>query len=334
MKKALLFLLSVGSFIASYAQPTIHAADVNPVIGDTIKLFFYNGAINTGQIYANALWDFSTLSTQYPTITSHYIAPDSTFNAALFPNANLCDYDSVHATCYYYYADSTRFSYIGTASSNSNHIDEIYLNPQATYRYPLTYNTHYTDSVSEIRVYQNGSSMDSAIIRGKADWNVVGYGTLILPSGTFNNVLKVVITDTQTIQRPPTPNLITRYFTETCWFYPGIHTPILDTYNGGTYYLAGTPTAVNEIVAKKYNVSCFPNPAQENINLRFELKQPGDVSVKVMAANGAVVLNQSEHYGQPGTVTIPLNVNQLPAGVYIADLNISGMHISQQFIKN
>lgn len=338
MKKILLLLLSAGFFAASFAQPVVHGYDVNPVIGDTIVLNSYNSPLNYGANGANQTWDFSTLAAQYPIMSWHYISPVGTFNAASFTNANLCAYDSVNKLCFYYYADSSRLNYIGQASSFDTNVYEQYYNAQATYRFPLTYNTHYSDTFSELYISQVLGTVptivDTVTITGLSDWNVVGYGTLILPSGAFNNTLKMVITNSDTFYNHRTHNLSIKNFTEVCWFYPGIHTPLLDCFNSRATFLAGTPTAINEIVGRKYKVSCFPNPAQSTVNIGFELKQPCDVTVQVVAANGAVVLKQETRYNQSGTATMPLNIAPLAPGLYVADLNISGVHISQQFIKN
>ncbi|PZF74446.1 T9SS type A sorting domain-containing protein [Taibaiella soli] len=351
MKKTLLFLLSVASFIGVYAQPVIHGYDVNPVPGETIEIKSKNNqSLNLGANGANQAWDFSNLSqTQgyINTITSAYSSPVGTPGAFSFPDANLrIQYNPSDTIYYYYNADSSSYKYLGYGDTSGGAIGWV-TNPRSVFRYPLTYNTHYIDTINEI--FTAPSSNDTETTHGIIDRNVVAYGSLTLPSGTFNNVLKITSTTTDTTYMQQ--DIYIDLTIETYWLYPGIHTPLLYsesdfgqifhpngsiTNTGGTsfFYATGTPTAVNEIVAKKYKVTCFPNPAQNTVNLGFELKQPGDVVVKVMAANGTVVLKQENHYGQSGATTLPLNINQLAAGIYFADLNISGVHINQQFIKN
>lgn len=345
MKKTLLLLLSAGSFAVSVAQPTIHASDMHPVAGETIPTrhsYASASPINPGPNGPNQTWDFSSLSpSQSNPWTEVYVSPAGTFNQSSFPTANLA---KSGGGVDYYITDNDHIAHLGWARLSAPYVDELHINPRSMFRYPLTYNTHYSEIIAETVLEATSSTpgidpyADTSRYTGKIDWDVVGYGTVILPSGTFNNVLKMTrhTIDTQTKSYMLTHTSATYHndYTETYWLYPGIHTPIVYSSGNLTIYTTASPLAVNEIVTKKYNVSCFPNPAQNTVNISFELKQPGDVTLQIIAANGSLIQKKEAHDSQSGLMTIPLAIDQLAPGIYFVDLNLSGVHINQQFLKN
>src|SRR5262249_48653170 len=117
--------------------------------------------------------------------------PVNTPYEAQFPESNVAattvDF-SGNASFSYYYADDTVFRYLGNASQNYS----SYLSDPIDYlRFPLTYSNHYTDS------YRGTSGAD--MMSGRLEFTADAYGTLILPSGTFYNCLRVLESRKDTI---------------------------------------------------------------------------------------------------------------------------------------
>lgn len=183
MKKLFLFVLLLP-FISA-AQPVITNAE-NFTTGITLRFIeCQTNGVQPGASGANVTWDFSNLVANGDTMTEWMVAPSATSYASQFPTANLVEK----------YSDGTFV--FANISGNQNHlvgyVDSIgnfvtkYPNPVLFMQRPITYNDVFTDAFT---AQITGTSFS---LNGSGNTNIEadGYGTLILPNGTFNNVLRV-----------------------------------------------------------------------------------------------------------------------------------------------
>ena len=175
---------------------------------------------------------------------------------------------------------------------------------------------------------------------------VTGEGTLKLPSGTFLNVLKMVRSEVDTeVYAGRITTRTVRVATE--WLYPGIHEPLMtntveeETQTGSattryTYaqFTGRSPLGLNEVVKSNYNFTAYPNPATSAINVGLDLAQKSDVQINIISLNGQVVLQGNPEVAAAGkNKTFQIGIAALPAGFYVVDAIVSGVHIYQQFLK-
>ncbi len=120
-----------------------------------------------------------------------------------------------------------------------------------------------------------------------------------------------------------------------------LSTPIQVTVNDNTptidnvdfvienYYVTFTNTdAVLSI--EKLNV--FPNPVQNQLNVKLTLTQGMDVNVSVMSVTGQVLVNeQHQMYSGQNEVIIP--TSELPTGVYMLRLETNDGVVTEKFVK-
>lgn len=93
-------------------------------------------------------------------------------------------------------------------------------------------------------------------------------------------------------------------------------------------------SAVRKVLIKDISstLSVSPNPARENISVKFELPAAADVVVSVLNQQGAVVITRFNK-GLAGWNNIDFNLPaQLPQGTYVVKINIGELNISKKII--
>lgn len=191
MKKIYLALLLAYPF-SLLAQPTLVQSDL-PFSGLAFTLgtdSTFNANIPAGG--AGQTWDYTFLSNLL-TDTAGWIPASGTPFSSTFSGSNLASYDQPTATYTYFTSNSTGFYIDGFASSAQNYV----LSP------PLCYvPTPFTYGDSRINVARN--ILDTTVVDSlgishslrnifhiSSSFSADGYGTLLLPNGTYQNTLRV-----------------------------------------------------------------------------------------------------------------------------------------------
>ena len=163
------------------------------------------------------------------------------------------------------------------------------------------------------------------------DLNVIdGYGTLILPSGTFTNVLRQ---HTISVTYDSIPGTGVNYSSsqETYqWFAPGYHFLLLsiqlDSSSGAglgissviytSSAIAGTKMVANENVLAEIS----PNPASEVLNIKFYTGEAKKATVTLSDITGKTVGKISPDQINNGANDIQYPVADLASGLYLIHL--------------
>jgi hypothetical protein len=79
--------------------------------------------------------------------------------------------------------------------------------------------------------------------------------------------------------------------------------------------VSASGTLSMNMVEKMSEISLFPNPAQDQVQLSFESKESGNYQIQIINTLGQVVLNQTMNLGAGNQL---VSINQLPsiAGIY------------------
>ncbi|NND08800.1 MAG: T9SS type A sorting domain-containing protein, partial [Saprospiraceae bacterium] len=89
-------------------------------------------------------------------------------------------------------------------------------------------------------------------------------------------------------------------------------------------------TQVNVINAS--DITAFPNPVSERVNVSLPVTEPGEVDIKLLDQLGQEVVGQRE-YMSKGTHTRTLDVSQAPAGMYLLHVSMPNGVVSKMLIK-
>jgi hypothetical protein len=328
MKKRLLSLaLALGS-ITAIAQIPVLTSSSNPVIGDRFP-FYFTDTFNPGAAGTAMTWNFNTLH-QYGSDTLVFTSCASTVHCSDFPGATISGYVvSSPTTPNYYNISATALSNLGGYST----VPIYYSNYQDISRYPFTYGDSYIDTFSSIFTSSGYTYHRVGTITVTAD----AYGTLVLPYGTFLNVLRIKTTelfDDTTMITPPT---IWHYRTDIyTWYAPDYHMELLNQYtqyrnstvtSKYSYYSIQNPTSVNELSAQKTQVQLYPIPANDKCVLKCNAGFERGAYVDLMGIDGRVV----GKYALQGTETV-IPIALLSAGLYTCRIYNGGLQLEKLVI--
>lgn len=91
-------------------------------------------------------------------------------------------------------------------------------------------------------------------------------------------------------------------------------------------------TGVSAAYQQTKNISVFPNPAGNILNIEATGQDIRNASTTIFNATGQKVMDHKPD-PQNGTKTIRLDINALPKGIYLIEINNSGMIEIQKFYK-
>jgi hypothetical protein len=267
-----------------------------------------------------------------------YIDPAGTPAAASFPMSNLCLAQQTFGIYGYLAINDSRLENYGSAFLTS---ETIYSDPETELVFPMTFEDTFDDtyisSFSQFGVttYTNGT------IRGEAD----GYGTLVLPNGTFDEVIRVKIVDESVDSTDLGLGIVEKIIsTSTSYFwYSSVHpgplciheysegiqvaiveglpndTIAIDPDTSFSFDPTATTSSVEFYQTDAFELIASPNPFSSNLDLTFTSERAGRLEFELRNNLGQVVI-QRVIDSVIGQNSLNLDTGTLPAGAYVAIL--------------
>ncbi len=323
MKRASLLIMAIFGALWSFAQPTITAATNNPVVGDKFFIHYCDTTgVSKGAAGTMVTWNLASLASVF-TDSIEYIACAPTPYCDSFPGSTMAS--TSDGSWYDYYLTD-----VGQFAANGSHgtsIATYYSDPGAMMKYPMTFGSIAADSSD----YVSGGS---AYVTTTDSFIADASGTLILPSGTYSNVLRVhVITYERDSFDFGTPSVDTFRSEAYFWYTPGYHSPLLvmfyDTSGSGVAALSGVyyspyipPTAVaGDIADRGRGLFVYPNPANEILNIKLNATTATEATISITDIAGRVVAEPLKQKVVAGNNTISYSTASLPPGMYLLRVN-------------
>jgi hypothetical protein len=303
----------------SYSQITLDYTNSieqnnNAYMYYTFSTFNYSEIHKTG---SNLIWDFSDYTPSNTSVsTSTYIQnPES----PLFPGAQQEELNEETQTSNFFSYDETGLYIIGQFIENA----QLHFSNRAYLQYPLTYESVYTDDFEGTVI--NGPNTFDRLGSYKIESD--GYGTLLLPDQTFNNVLRVVLTYTYSdyMDYPEYPDPVQVSSVKDSiflWFsldYPVYVAGYTVGYSYGVFkyterfmYLSSDNIDLStNITVGSESKTTFLEMNQNNI-----ISITNDVSCKIYDKNGREIF-----YISASEFSQDISLNHLKPGVYFAVLS-------------
>jgi hypothetical protein len=335
MKKHIYLALIAALPIAAIAQPTTKKSMVFTA-GTKVKMLNCNH-IAPGPSGANKTWDFSSLTKAggtNDTLKTEYSTPTTT----PFAGANLCVKDADSLITYYQQSPSGLYM-LGMVDSSSNGMGQkiYYTNSVLIMKPELSYNMIAKDTTAD-SIYTSGFSITG---EGTVDMIVDGYGTLKLPQGTFNKVLRVRVEQYQKDTIPPPIGMSFESRTIRYMWFDSLHNSplcIIDsTETDGSAdqsasYLLVTPppsTGVNDAVRYKADFSAGFNG--NNLVLTSNFNRGKEYEAGIFNLSGQKVFSAAFQGGN-NRQELDINTNVIP-GIYMIYLTEKGNQQSLSILK-
>ena len=343
MKK--LYIIALCFFVAGsvLAQPTLTYPGNAPQIGDVSNLqFISSNGISHEPVGPDVSWDFSqlnVLSGRQITV----IDPSNAPGGSNFPDANIAL--NMNDTIFTYsLVDETGYYYLGmqmTAAPNLSTL--IYTDSRIFLEYPLTYTDTYVDTYKgissvpavavEVRITATSTSMADS------------YGTLILPTGTHNDILRITTQDEEIDSMFINESFVNATIisrTQYLWFAASSSTPLfsmevsdatgtIDTCCFYTSPEAGIHAIENFSISE---LNVYPIPANDHLFIEFQSSGNQAVTISIVNQLGQLMISRKMPEQKPGMVSEKIDVSALPAGIYFANISCKcGKQITEKFVK-
>jgi hypothetical protein len=357
MKKKLLALTSIlfitatvfNAFNANAQLVTISETHQLPVFGDTIHYVDANSfgfdPTGVGPVTAK-VWDNSALLNAGTTYDFFYVDPATITGNGVdsFPFATIARGES-GATGYFYYQNTTNnINRIGWFGSNSNF--GIYENQTfaTEFHFPITAGNTVTSSYNGRYAPFNLGEDSVKIEMGSLIINADMQGIMMLPTGTFNDVLRLHVLETFHIVTylfgfPAQDNVITDdYF---YWFSDTILQPILVSGvtsvdgNPQTPVLRYQPISTSTGIAEN-NIeiaNLYPNPSSGIFNLTLKNNFAEKAELTVADVTGRIVFKETiNEKSRKSNFIIDLGKN--PDSVYFLRIKSANTNTTKKLLLN
>ncbi|MGZ3863390.1 MAG: T9SS type A sorting domain-containing protein [Bacteroidia bacterium] len=259
---SLLLGLKITAQTLTYANySSVLTATTNLAIANNSS---FNTALNstTGN---GVTWNAAGITQQSSTPAIHfvYVNPSTTPNGSLFPTANYAQYDpALTSVIGYEYYNFSADSMTRTGTYDPSTAHEIYSDPDKRLIFPFSYGQSFSDNYKKTN-YSNSTTV-SSVQTGSRTVTFNGFGTLILPQGSFSNVAL--------ISELRTNSLGGNEYTYT-WVDINNGNGLLYYHdNAGSITTVYTLEAVNAIqnIDLSHAVTLAPNPASNNCQLHIQ----------------------------------------------------------------
>jgi hypothetical protein len=336
---ALLLLMST----LLLAQPEITRGDLM-IVGDEYSVASVDSVPDPGSSGAGVIWDFSGVDAASPQ-NYDVVLPGTTPYGGTYPAANLALVAKGNGL--YQYQDLT-----------SNALEELgYVVPgfsTLTYddsrRYlelPFGFNSQWNDDYTYTIVYQTNPPI-TTFGEGTISVIVDGYGTLMLPQGSFADALRLRVIGESTDTTNLGFNLYERnYYNDTSyvWMSPSYHAPLC-TYISGSLLRMTTvavgdttvfeetdaimsftldplaeamPSAIVDPVAGNMDFVISPNPIIHHVEISFTAESDQEIEFKLRDAHGRLV-SSSAILAERGENRMSIQLPDMSGGFYVATL--------------
>jgi|GEM_PF-1192441 len=327
VKKAFLFFSICLTTLIVKGQTNLTSANMNPIAGDVfIEHLCDTTGVLSGPSGAAVTWDFSALNT-LSIDTINFMDCASTPFCDSFTGSNIAYLNLGNYT----YEDATG-SALSTVGSYFGGF-YLYLNqPQCILFYPATYHSSHQDTFSAQVTLGSGYSQ---YLTGTDSFYCDAYGTLILPSGSYPNVLRVyhvnIVKDS--IAYMGVSFSVSTSRTESySWYDTGFHYSLLsigyDTAGSTSSYVSGVgyytippPLSNATLSTSETPLTIYPEPATTYLNLDVHIDNAEGAYVTVSDLLGHIVKTIPSTQIRQGFNDINIRITDLNDGVYIVSVH-------------
>ncbi len=345
-----IFILTINLLLIAeiiIAQPVFTSANL-PAIGVTINSYDLADTIQPSQITTgtNQYWNFSSVTSQGGLYsTTKYIDPINTPYYSSFPIATNATETIYPVDSSYGYVDfqSGYYDFLGAKYvSNGTIYTTTYNDPHRSFVFPFNYGDVFNDAYEYLRT--NNTSSDHFHKIATSVVSAPGYGSLVLPSGTFINCLLLKrVTVSRDSSFTGSITTATDHTTTTYTFYNSTFAGSLFSLNyDSIYYLASgvstsyyygfyynNVTSINEVNASD-NISIYPNPTTNlfTINISGNYKK-AEISISDLTGKIIYVSTISD------SEKTEVNTKDFVGGVYLVQIQTADfIETKKLIVKN
>jgi hypothetical protein len=308
--KSILTIASVAMLhLYTNAQPVVQSSNVSANFDAELYFAEVPDGFSPGPAGPNQTWNFSSIGEGLFLGTQQSITAATSLFASEFPLANYCyTMESAFAdeTMYFYYKLTPTVFEIYSLGYLGEVGEDFRENPRTYVTFPYTYGTVFTDT------YKRTTDISSIFVTVTYD----AYGTLIMPFGTFNNVVR--------------QKTVSEGNTNYVWFnvnpfYPILQTSLEDASLG--YIIDNTVLGVGDH-SSRIALTTYPNPVENTLQIKVPDTITGNVIVSVSDLSGKTFLSQRFDASE-----ISVDLQNLSAGLYVVKVSNETADFVSKIVK-
>ena len=315
-------------YIDGKAQITLDNS-YKPAIGDSYTSYAADtSGIFEGNSGANQNWNFSSLSIFGAPLNVINDDPANGLGNSNFPGATLMQ---VIDDAYIYVKEEGN-SYFAMGMYTEEALRK-YSDMQKVMQFPFGFNSSFTDN------FRSTTTIEDMEIRSHGNVTVTSdaWGTITLPSGTYNNSLRVktILNSTDTMVTTGGTFVFGSTTTTYSWYISGMKVPVMSityvvndfsSFKSVEYVTEFSTAIINPIgIAEDYKLEQnYPNPFNPSTTINFSITRPGFTSLKVYDMLGKEVATLVNGNLQAGSYSADFNAANLTSGIYFYRLETDG----------
>jgi hypothetical protein len=328
--KKIYSLVAAALCIGSINAQTLTQANNAPIVGDSYQTVTCSTVgINPGGNGAGQTYNFSSLTVLSNTATNSGVTVASTGSASTYPSAGVSIQTGTSNA--FYSSTSTAWLYWGgNITVGGQNVTMAYTSAAPFAAYPMTLGTTTSSNVAGT----NTSVAGAGTFTGVCSVTGAGTGTLMLPGGyNFNNVIKITTSAALSFTTPFGPGTYAKNNYD--YYSPLSKYPLFSISNETITSGLGTTTETITLINNNYktvgineaanqtlnNVSVYPNPAKDNINMNFINENAENASYELMNVLGQTVRTQNIPVVK-GETLYNINLAGIETGIYFIKLNV------------
>ncbi len=342
------FAIFACSLIGAFAQPSFNL-QLAPAGSISKNQSYTLSEVNPGPAGANQTWSFTLPDTGIPAPIFEYLLPSNTPYPDSFPTSTMASKTIVSQGPIQYQL----FSYYRSTGNITEQVGSIFILQQttATSRYSnpetliwnsLPYNQIQSDNFYSIRLQNLGGPIFTDTSYGSKTIIYDAYGSISTPQGLFGNVVRLKQSRILSSNNPfSNDSKNTTYL----WIKAGpvVYDPVfslsIDTSDGIDGGIVVRRNAIvprqltnTKILFSDSDLSVFPNPVADKLNIRFATKIGESLSVAIFDMQGRKYEDLSELMHQEGLVKI--ETKKLPPGLYSVTVSQGKLDKTFRFKKD
>ncbi len=340
--KKLILSLSLISTIAAFGQaPTLTSANIHAIGASHTYYVADSNAANLDAVTgAGVTWDYSTLQGYTTTVDNNIVDATTAPNAADFPTSTKADELQNNFMAYQNQVADTIFAqgYTFSEPSIGDVIVELDIDEAKVIYYSFNFGDSFSDSIRGTLTVTGGFPV-SGDLEGEIVTSADGYGTLLLGTNTYADVLRVKIEENSIADLGilgTVPVIRTQYY----YYQPGtqnfpvfIHTSLEAA--GSTQNVVYSQDMLSIIGVEELNevvdVNLYPNPVEDQLTVEMNSSANFDANIAVKDILGKVVYQTSRSV-KKGTNRVEIDANRLQSGVYLVNITSGDSKITKKII--
>ncbi len=351
MKNIYALLASMLLCISVFAQPIIPRDSGIYEAGSVfvLKEVALTADQEVGSDGAMVLWDFSGLT---PTSTRTTNVDSAETSSILHDiNANMKvtinrGPSGTQTQVYYYYVTTSNVEYCGKID-NGIPLD-VADDPVQMWDWPMEYQESASDTIhSKFEYGQTPFSKKWHYLNGNMTTTVDGYGRVKLPYGDVYEVLRLKIVETYSDSTTTEVTPVTNTTYEWRTAKNNIYIARYEKREEGTttdrffYYLdeadlnpGEQPAGIPQMVGLRNEVLLYPNPANSDVSVSFNMLNDGPLGISVYDFQGRLLKTLMKESVDAGLQLYTFDLSELPAGNYLLRLEKDGIVQEKKLLKN